>query len=288
MSEAQSPKKFRFGVTGRGGTLAEWCEFARKAEALGYSTLVLPDHFSPQMAPLEALLVAAQVTTRLRIGTLVLDNDFRHPAMLAKEAATVDVLSDGRFELGVGTGSMPVDNEHTGIPLDSPRVRYERFAETVAILKQCFAADQKTVTFEGSYYQLHDLPALPKPVQRPHVPLMMGARGLRMLRLAAREADIIGVMGDGVEEKLTIIREAAGDRFDAIEFNSLHLRVQVDGHPQLGPPGGAALPPLIGSREQIIEPLLETRETQLVSYPVVIGTAIDAFAPIVARLAGSS
>src|SRR5919199_5922395 len=133
-----APRTFRFGVTGRGNTMAEWRDFARKAEALGYSALVLPDHFSRQLAPLPALAAAAQVTSTLRLGTLVLDNDFRHPAALAKEAATLDLLSDGRLELGIGTGSQPSDNERTGLPLDPPGVRYERLAETLAILKACF------------------------------------------------------------------------------------------------------------------------------------------------------
>src|SRR5436190_9329945 len=113
-----SDRKFRFGVSGRGNTLSEWKDFARKAEDLGYSTLVLPDHFSQQLAPLPALVAAAQATNTIRFGTQVLANDFRHPAVLAKEAATVDVLTDGRFDLGIGTGSQDQDNMLAGLPLD--------------------------------------------------------------------------------------------------------------------------------------------------------------------------
>jgi probable F420-dependent oxidoreductase len=281
-------KKFRFGVTGRGNTLAEWRDFARKAEALGYSTLVLPDHFSRQFAPLLALTAAAQVTSTLRLGTLVLDNDFRHPAVLAKEAATMDVLSDGRFELGVGTGSQPADNERTGLPLDTPGVRVERFEELLQILRACFSAEE-TVSFAGKHYQLSDLPAYPKPLQEPGIPFLMGARGPRMLRLAARQADIIGIMGGpgtNSAEQLNLVRETAGERFDRIEFNALYLRVQVDGQPAGSTPY-LNLPDLVGSREEIIQRLLAQRQAQLVSYVVVVGTAIDAFAPIVARLAGA-
>ena len=113
-------RKFRFGVSGRGETLSQWRDFARKAEDLGYSSLDLPDHFSRQLSPLLALVTAGQVTSRLRFATTMLDNDFRHPVMLAKEAATVDLLTEGRFELGIGTGSQPRDNEQSGIPSTRP------------------------------------------------------------------------------------------------------------------------------------------------------------------------
>jgi len=278
-------RKFRFGVTGRGDTLAEWREFARKAEALGYATLVLPDHFARQLAPIPALTAAAQASSTLRLGTLVLDNDFRHPASLAKELATLDLLSEGRLEIGIGTGSQPRDNEQAGLALDPPGVRYERLAETLTILDACFANDQ--VNFDGKHYQLHEFMSYPRPVQR-RVPLMLGARGPRMLRLAGRRADIIGVMG-GAEanqaEQLAIVRAAAGDRFDSIEFNQLYLHVSIDSHSS-GLPGFRG-PALAGSRDQVAERLLELRERELVSYVVVIGTAIDAFAPIVARLSGT-
>ena len=124
-------RKFRFGVSGRGDTLAQWKDFARKAEDLGYSSLDLPDHFSRQMAPMLALTAAAQVTTTLRFATTMLDNDFRHPVMLAKEAATLDLLTEGRFELGIGTGSQPNDNAMSGIPFDPPGTRVERMIEIV-------------------------------------------------------------------------------------------------------------------------------------------------------------
>jgi probable F420-dependent oxidoreductase len=283
---AQRP--FRFGVTGRGTSMSQWRDFARKAEALGYATLVLPDHFSQQLAPLPALAAAAQVTSTLRFGTLVLDNDFRHPAALAKEAATVDVLTDGRFELGIGTGSQPEDNEHTGIPLDAPGVRVERFSETLEILKAWASAE--VVNFPGKHYQLSDLPAYPRPVQQPRIPILMGARGPRMLRLAAREADSIGIMGSpdhSPAEQLAVVQAAAGDRFQQLEFNALYLRVQVDGQPPASGTAYANLPGLAGTRQELVDKLLDRRERNLVSYVIVVGSAIDAFAPIVAQLAGT-
>jgi probable F420-dependent oxidoreductase len=280
-------RRFRFGVSGRGDTLARWRDFARKAEDLGYSTLLLPDHFGPQLAPLIALGVAAQATRTLRFGTLVLDNDFRHPAVLAKEAATLDLLSDGRFELGVGTGSRPEDNEQSGIPLDPPGVRYERIVETIRIVKSFFADD--IVTYEGKHYQVSGLRGYPKPVQQPHPPLLMGASGPRMLRLAAKEADIIGVMGpdESAGERMALVRDAAGDRYAQLEFNALYLRVQVDGHPTTGVPEFSSMSGLVGSKSEIVEYLQRRRDTLEVSYIVVIGTAIDAFAPVVAELAGT-
>jgi probable F420-dependent oxidoreductase len=280
-------RPFRFGVSGRGESLAEWRDFARKAEDLGYSTLLLPDHFGPQYAPLIALGVAAQTTRSLRFGTLVLDNDFRHPAVLAKEAATLDVLTDGRFELGIGTGSRPEDNEQSGIPLDPPVVRYERIVETIRIVKSFFVDD--SVTFKGQHYEVSGLRGYPKPVQRPHPPLVMGARGPRMLRLAAKEADIIGVMGsdESAVERMKIIRSTAGERYAQLEFNTLYLRVQVDGKPATGVPQFAGMEGLVGSKSQIVEYLQQRREALDVSYVAVIGTALDAFGPIVAELAGT-
>jgi probable F420-dependent oxidoreductase len=280
-------RKFRFGVTGRGRTMVEWRDFAKKAEALGYSTLVLPDHFTHQLSPMPALAAAAQATSDLRLATLVLDNDFRHPAVLAKEAATIDVLSDGRFELGIGTGSLPADNQRTGMPLDPPAVRVDRLIETIEVLKQCFT--QEVVHFEGKHYRLEDLPAYPRPVQQPHMPILVAARGPRMLRLAGREADIVAIMsssGEDRRDRLNIVAQAAGERFAGLELNTLYMRVQVDGKPSdAGPQYN--MPDLIGSRDQIIEHLVGQREQHGVSYIVVIGDAIDAFAPVVARLAGT-
>ena len=273
-------------MSGRGNTLAEWCDFARKAEDLGYSTLVLPDHFTRQLAPLPALAVAAQATSTLRFGTEVLANDFRHPVVLAKEAATVDLLTDGRFELGIGTGSLDVDNRQAGIPLDSPAVKVERIKETLAILK-AFFADEK-VNFTGKHYQVDDLLAYPKPIQKPRMPILLGARGDRMLRLAAKEADIIGLLVSAADlpRKMAVVREAAGKRYDQIELNALYLRVQIDGLPE-GPAQYAASAGLTGSKEEVIDKLRADRELYDISYVIVVGTAIDAFAPIVARLAGS-
>jgi probable F420-dependent oxidoreductase len=289
MEAGVTGRKFRFGISGRGETMAQWRDFARKAEDLGYSSLDLPDHFTRQLSPLPALAAAGQVTTRLRFATTMLCNDFRHPVMLAKEAATVDLLTDGRFELGIGTGSRPDDLAEAGMHDDLAARKVERIGEVLRILKQFYGSDEK-ISFAGKHHQINDIEAYPKPVQRP-MPIMMGARGNRMLRLAAHEADIIGVMMNGNEspgtlgEKMSVIREAAGTRYEQIEFTQLFFNVQVDGQPTTPNAQRPGLS-LVGSRDQIVEELLKLREESDVSYIMVIGPVIDAFAPVVAKLAG--
>jgi probable F420-dependent oxidoreductase len=185
-----TPRPFRFGVTGGRQTRQEWLDLARKTDDLGYSTLLLPDHFGPQLAPLPALLAAATATPRLRVGTIVLDNDFRHPALLAKEAATIDLMTDGRFELGIGAGWMEADYRVSGLPFDPAGVRVARLTEAVQIIK-AFFADDGPVTFHGKYYRVDNLQPGPRPSQRP--PLLIAGTRRRMLTLAAREADIVGL-----------------------------------------------------------------------------------------------
>jgi probable F420-dependent oxidoreductase len=285
-----SERKFKFGVSGRGETMGQWQDFARKAEDLGYWSLDLPDHFTRQFSPLPALVAAGQVTSRIRFATTMICNDFRHPVMLAKEAATVDVLTGGRFELGIGTGSRPDDLAEAGMREDSPGIKVDRITEVLRILKLYYGSGEK-ISFAGEHYRIADIEAYPKPVQQP-MPIMMGARGNRMLRLAAREADIIGVMMSGDEpagtlaEKMAVVREAAGGRYDQIEFTQLFFNVQVDGQPRAP---GAQRPglSLVGSRDQIVEQLLRLREEDNVSYIMVIGPVIDAFAAVVAKLAGT-
>jgi probable F420-dependent oxidoreductase len=291
-------RKFRFGVTGRGGTLAEWCDFARKAEDLGYSTLVIGDHIGRFLAPIPALIAAAQVTTSLRFAVQTFVNDLRHPAVLATEAATADLMTDGRFELGMGAGSALRDREFIGLPVDSPAARVERVAESVRILKAFFT--QETVTYTGRHYQVDGLACYPKTIQRPHIPLLIGANGPRMLRLAAREADIISILTEmsggppghasgTMAEKVAIVRKAAGTRYDECELHTWYTYVQVDGKPSLSrpPENQPIIPGLVGSREQVVDNLVEERALHDVSYITVTGSAIDAFAPVVAQLNGA-
>src|SRR6266705_2544734 len=188
MAELQG---FRFGVIGEDiGTCEGLVGEARRAEALGYSTLLLlRDHFvsepfGEQFAPMVALLAAAAATNSLRVGSLVLDNDYRHPVMLAKEAATLDVLSGGRFELGIGAGWLRDEYEQAGMVFDAAGTRVSRLKEALHVMKGLFA--DQPVTFSGSYYKLTDLTSFPKPAQRPHPPILIGAGSKRMLEMAGR------------------------------------------------------------------------------------------------------
>ena len=300
--------KFRFAVLNTGNSLDEWQAFARKAEDLGFSTLVVQDHFAPQLAPLPALVAAGAVTSRIRLGTIVLDNDFRHPAALAKEAATVDVLTGGRLELGVGAGWMMADYEKTGLVFGPPAERLERLRETVKIVKAFFTED--SVTFEGKHYKIAGLDSHPKPAQKPHPPIMIGGRQKRMLSFAAREADIVSISmldrrvpGEppppSFSEKVGWVRAAAGPFFESIEIhaNGSNITVTDDARGALAAlsdrlkitPEEAVESPanLVGSVDAIAEKMHEWREKCGLSYLAVNVRVMDAVAPLVAKLTGA-
>src|SRR6202453_617179 len=175
-----------------GGTARDWAEQARRAEELGYSALLMPDHFGDQLAPGPALAAAAAATTTLRVGSLVFGNDYRHPFVLAKETATLDVLSEGRLELSLGAGWMKTDYEEAGLTYDTPRVRVERFEEAVQVLQGLLRTDGP-FSFDGAYYQVHEHSLLPRPVQKPGPPLIIGGGGKRVLSFAARHPDIVSL-----------------------------------------------------------------------------------------------
>lgn len=215
-------RAFRFGVIGEHVSSAEaWRTTARRAEQFGYSTLFIRDHFIPepfgdQFAPMIALMAAADATETLRVGSLVLDNDYRHPVLLAKEAATLDVLSNGRFELGLGAGWAKAEYQQAGMSFDAPGVRVSRLEESVRVIKGLFAAEP--FTFGGTHYRVDQLTGYPKPVQRPHPPILIGASGKRMLALAAREATTIGILngdystGTEVDDPLKRSPEAMAEK----------------------------------------------------------------------------
>lgn len=238
-----TPKPFRFGVVVRkADTGKEWAERARQVEASGFATLLMPDHFvGPRFAPIAALTAAAAATTTLRIGTLVFSNDYRHPVVLGKELATLDVLSDGRLDVGLGTGWMRQDYDRAGLPFDPPKVRFERFLEALEVLRGVWG--EGAFSYRGSFYQLDELVQEPKPVQKPYPKLLLPGGGPRMLRTAARYADYVNLTlqvkadgsgvraGDGGLEsflgKIETIREAAGERFDRIELGTSIQQVGV-------------------------------------------------------------
>ncbi len=309
-------RRFRFGIqlnTASDG--ASWAALARKTEDLGYSTLVLPDHFSDQLGPIPALMAAADATTTLRLGTLVFDNDFRHPVVLAKEVATVDVLSSGRFELGLGAGWMRTDYEASGIPFDAPGVRIDRMIEGLAVMRGCFA--EGPFSFEGEHYRITELDAQPLPAQQPHPPVLIGGGGRRLLDFAAKEADIVGInpalrsgqvdaaaAKDGVaaltDEKRKWVHDAAGERDADIEINMLVLATVVTDDragtvemmaPMFGlaPSEVEAYPhACVGTVEEICDDLRARRDRWDASYFVFQGEdALDSMAPVVAALAGT-
>jgi len=308
------PHKFRFGVqNARGSSRETWAEKARKIEDLGYSSLFIPDHFDDQLAPLPAMMAAAGATTTLRVGSLVFDNDYKHPVVLAKEAATLDLLSGGRLEFGIGAGWMESDYEGAGMPYDAPGVRISRLKEALVVYKGLLSGER--VDFDGEHYQVH-MQGTPKPVQQPHPPILIGGGGKRVLRMAAREADIVGVnfqltegrvnsavMATGTPEatleKIAWIRDAAGERFDEIELNVTVFAAIVTDKPEslagrIAPqfgttPDGLADAPhvLLGPAELIVEHLQRRREKFGFSYVVIAGESFEAFAPVVRKLAGT-
>jgi probable F420-dependent oxidoreductase len=304
---------FRFGVQVSKETTAKgWAELARRTEAAGYEVLTMPDHFTDQLAPIPALMAAASATTTLRVGALVFDNDYKHPVVLAKELATIDLLSEGRLEIGLGAGWMISDYEEAGMPYDSPKVRIDRFIEGVAVIRGAMA--DGAFSFSGDHYTITNYNGQPKPIQaRP--PLLIGGGGKRVLSYAAREADIIGINGtmtagvvgpealatmtaESVDEKVAIVAAAGAHRLNDIEMNIRTFFVKVTNDRAATVEGissmfgvsadmiNASPFALIGSVEECIEQLLERRERWGFSYTIVGGENIDECAPIVAALRG--
>ncbi len=312
-------RPFRFGVINeRMSTRQEWINKARQAEDRGYATFLLRDHFirepfGDQFAPIAALMSAADATTSLRIGSLVLDNDYRHPVVLAKETATLDVLSDGRFELGLGAGWLYEEYKQSGITFEPPGVRISRMEEALHILKGLFTGEP--VTYTGKHYTITNLTSFPKPIQKPHPPILIGGGGKRILSIAGREANIIGILNSSltsgaledeveglssttVEKKLEWVRQGAGARFPEIELSMVITLMitenQRDGIEELARQRGWSgiaserildMPSVfIGSAEQIAKQMLARRERFGISYYIVTDEEMEAFAPIVRLL----
>lgn len=309
-------RKFRFGVQVSSATSGDdWRNKARKMEDLGYSTLYMPDHFiDTELAPMVAIAFAAAHTTTLRIGHLVLGNDYKHPAVTAKEAATVDLLSDGRLEFGLGAGWMQVDYDALGLPYDAAGTRVERLEEALAVVKGAWSGEK--FSLNGKHYTITDYVGIPKPVQNPHPPIVIGGGAPRVLRLAGREADIVGinpnlrkgaVTDDAVKsslaaetrQKIEWVKEGAGARFDDIELQIRYFLASITDDAEgfaTAVAGGFGLTAqdalesgvaLVGTVEQVIETLQRRREEWGVSYVVLGDDTFDAFAPVVAELAGT-
>ena len=311
MAGRVTSRAFRFGLSAKEPRpKAEWMAFAQRLERLGYDTLVMPDHFGARLAIAPALVLAAQATSRLRVGSLVYNNDFRHPALLAQEVATIDLLTEGRFDFGIGAGWLKTEYDATGLPFDAGRVRVERLAEAVHVIKRLLRGE--AVTFSGQHYTFAGLTAGFPTVQQPHPPIVIGGGGRQLLMLAAQEADVISIMPrsrsdgsgldttDGTEEafarKTDWIREAAGDRFHSLELNTLVQAVVITDDrgaaaarltSQFEQPAEALLDSplfLIGSVDQIIA-LLEQRRARLgISSITVFEKDVDNLAPVIERI----
>ncbi len=307
-------RRFRFGIQlSNASSGADWAALAKQAEDLGYDTLFMPDHFGDQLAPVPALMAAADATTELKIGALVFDNDYKHPVVLAKELATMDVLSSGRLEVGIGAGWMKSDYDQAGIPMDRPGVRVSRMEEGIAVIKGCFASGP--FSYEGDHYTITGYDGLPKPTQTPP-PFLIGGGAKRVLSIAAREAQIVGInpsihsgqvdaaaaqngAADETDQKLQWVKDAAGAGYADLEINLLQFAAivtddRVGTAEMMAPLFGLPASELdtyphacIGSVDEIADALRARRDRWDASYIVFQGDAMEAMGPVVAALRGT-
>jgi probable F420-dependent oxidoreductase len=310
-----STHPFRFAVELRGPfDGCTWNDTVREVEDLGYSTMFVPDHFDEGFGPIAAMASAAAVSTTLKVGTLVFDCDYRHPAVLARECATIDAISGGRMELGLGAGWKRWDYDVAGIPMDPPRTRVDRMIEHTKILKALFA--DEPVTFHGEHYRITDLPGTPRPHTQGGPPILIGGGQRRVLRFAGAVADIVGVnasihsgevdiaaahdaLPERIDEKVGWLREGAGARFDDIEINAwLAVAELTDDTEAVADAVAQAFSAdakdvlasplaLIGALAECADRLRERRERWGYSYMVIPHDKARAFAPLVAQLTGT-
>ena len=303
---------FRFGVLAAvAPTMSAWRDRARMAEGLGYSTLYVSDHLDAQFGPIVATTVAAEATSTLHVGSVVLNNDLRHPVVLAKEIATLGLAAEGRVEVGLGAGWLRSDYEQAGIELDQPAVRVDRLAESLVVMKRLWSEGE--ATFAGRYHTVRGARCDPRPASLPRI--IVGGGSRRILTVAAEQADTVGVntslasgeKGGDLASQATFdhydrclgwVREGAADRFSSLELQIAVVAVNVVGSRRaavrtatmLGFPGEDALElpiVLIGTSDELCERLLERRERWGFTNIVVPGEAMETFAPVVARLAGT-
>lgn len=300
-------RPFRFGVVFTDEMPGPaWTEYARRLEGEGFSTLLVADHYNNPMACGPLLMAAAAATTTLRVGSYVYDNDFRHPALLAKEAATIDVLSGGRLDLGLGAGWHKDEYDQAGIPFDAPGIRVSRLEEAVEIIKRLLLGGP--VRFTGEHYRIEGLEGLPIPVQQP-VPILIGGGGPRMIRLAVRQADILGLVPPSLTEggldptkfsleamdaKIATLdaavleagRTDGGPERSVLIFEAYRSRHEVTDDDWVREDLVARSPyVLLGSPEAMADALVERRERWGLSYIVCFEKDLEALLPLVAKLA---
>ena len=315
---------FRFAVQATNAAGArEWRDTVRKVEDLGYSTLFLADHYlgpgsaqraarTPRqdLAPIAAMAAAAAISGTLRIGCRVFCIDYHVPAVLAKEAATRDLLSDGRLELGIGAGWSEVEYSAMGLDFDRPGRRIAKLAEVVSLIKAHWQGEE--LDFSGDFVQVRGYAGRPRPVQRPHPPIMIGGGGQRVLSLAGREADIVSISSvpfvahdaDGLDaqavaqRRIGFVRAAAGERYRGLDVESSPYFTEITDDPETclaGVAKSTGIPVdllrdhpnvLVGSAESVVETLCSRRETLGANYVTVQQSQIESFAPVVTRLHG--
>lgn len=295
---------------------SDFVPLVRRADAAGFSTVFGPDHVGAHSsAVLPMLTVAAEIAPSIRVSPMVIANDYRHPVMLAKDTATIDILTEGRFELAIGTGWIEPQYREAGLPYDPPGVRVSRLEEAIAVIKGCWSG--APFTFTGDHYRVDGV-TCPTPIQDPHPPILIAGAGPRMLRLAGREADIVGISplrlgatdfgrfgpdlatsGDRIAAQIDWIRDAAGARFDDVELSIVAMHVEVTGDREAAvnglaaetgaTPADIAASPhvLIGTVDQIVDTLMERRERYGLSYIGFGARSLDEMEPVVARLAGT-
>jgi len=310
-----SSHPFRFAVDlQRPFEGSTWTDTVREVEALGYSSMFVPDHFDEGLGPIAAMATAAAVTTTLRVGSLVFDCDFRHPAVLARELATIDQLSGGRLEVGVGAGWKTLDYRRSGIPMDPPGVRVDRMIEYVTVLKGLFAPGP--FSFEGDHFTITELDGTPAPAQPGGPPILVGGGARRVLRFAGGHADIVGVNAsihsgekdsaaamdaspERIDQKVQWVREGAGTRFDDVELQAWLAVAEITDDAAaaaeflaaaFGVPAADALASplvLVGAAGEVRERLAERRERWGYSYHAIPGDRAREFGPVVADLTGT-
>jgi probable F420-dependent oxidoreductase len=320
-------RPIRFGFTGGASSKRDkLLESARAVEALGYSTFGLADHFVRPFAPLIAGQAVADATSTLRITQTVLAQDFREPAVLAKELATLDVLSEGRLQIGLGAGWLRQEYEDAGMRFDTASIRIERLEETAIILRGLFG--DEPFSFEGQHYAISNLMGVPTPIQRPRPPIMIGGGGRKLLSVAARQADIVQLMpsnrggGTGldptqfsaaaIEEKVGWISAAAGSRLEEIELSAQLLACVVTDRPDehladfaariaavTERMGGARIDlgedelrrsPIVavGSLDEVCERLIDTRDRYGITYfAAPIDAKPEVLGPVIKALQGA-
>jgi probable F420-dependent oxidoreductase len=314
--EGRTPMSFRFSLQAvQAGSRREWIELVKRTDGAGFDMLVTADHLDGCLSPFSPLATAAEVSDRLRLGVLVLNNDFYSPSVLAREAATLDLLSDGRVEIGLGAGHAKPEYDRAGITFDSAPTRVDRLEEAVVILRRLF--DREVVTFSGRHYRLVEERCDPAPLQA-HLPLLVGGGGRRVLGIGARHADAVGftglgrILADGqhhdpngfrpqrVDQAVDWIRSEAGSRIRSLELQALVQKVVVTDNargvaadiaqkalPSLSADDVLTTPYLmIGSAPELIERLLGQRERWGFTHYTLRRDALSQIEPVVAALVG--